>query len=963
MRRERQQLADREIEAGGLRLQRGGALAQRGRDRGVLGANRLGLGGGERDAAGGLESARDVREQRLAILVDIVDHRQGLAEPDRGHALADHVERRALLAHHRDAFAAAQRLGDQVDDDLALAGAGRSVDHRRAMTAGLGDDRALRWIGGDHRRPVSAGRRGSDGERLRETGGEERAGRGEQHADVGVGASQVLQEPIVVLQQIRARLREHPHDRDLLEGQAGGERRLVEIDEGLQRRGAVGRDQADLGEARAHGFGAAPSVTRERFEFVGQLIGVREAALVEDEPDERLVRDRKLVAARLEAIAARPRAIARELHRVQHQRRAHQVALDDPGEERIADVEIARAGLFRALRVFARQREQLRRYQRGGAMAAGVGGVDDPHALAGADLGHHALGHADRDALEGHQIERASAAQAAQAHRRTAAVARHQLLTQSAQRGRQGDARGRHRRRGRADRRGSRRAQRDAIVEARLEQRRQAEHALAGECSIEAADQLVGALLGAHQAEQAAQRDRAGASTDDAGEERSQGVIDVGPPCGQGLLRRRDVGQVDVDALAAQHRRQRPREVRADAEHAPDLEDQADLGGLDLAVGEEHFEQQIEQRRPELVTAGGEDRRRLEKTRARDLRLEVGLPVRDLGLEHAFDQDQLVLGQLAVGLGHEHRRGERALEKLARHLAGLDRIVDRDDARAQTARDDRVDVGQLAGARTAPGQRVVGAGLAEQPGRVHPQPMLGVRLFPGDRTGAEVLLDQILALREIRIGVVGQLADRQARHGHQHQPQERAQVLARQERAAIGGQLARHAQARQRGIEGAVVDESSRDPRRRLVWAGRAVSEVVAEFVTEQREQRAGIEPRQQRAVDLQQDRLGDHVHRRVLGTAPLVQLERAGDAEHLLRMMRHSMGVGGHPFTEPQALRHQATPLVLAVGRAQATRDLGEQRVALDGRGDRALVRDADGLDVEPGEPRRWCGGRRRHR
>jgi hypothetical protein len=94
----------------------------------VLRANRLRFGGRKRNTTRRLQAPRDVRVQRLAILVDIVDDGQRLAESDRRHPLANDVERRAFLADDGHALASPERFGDEVDDDLALAGPGGAVD-------------------------------------------------------------------------------------------------------------------------------------------------------------------------------------------------------------------------------------------------------------------------------------------------------------------------------------------------------------------------------------------------------------------------------------------------------------------------------------------------------------------------------------------------------------------------------------------------------------------------------------------------------------------------------------------------------------------------------------------------------------------------------------------------------------------------------------------------------------------
>jgi hypothetical protein len=259
----------------------------------VLGPDFGGLIGGERNTARCLKPARDVGVQRLAVFVHVMDHGERLAESCGRHPLPHHVERGAFLAHHRDALAAAEGLGHQVDDHLALAGAGWAVDDGGTVAARLPDHRALRGIRDDNRRPVGPvdSRRGRW--RRGVVAGQQCAGGREQRAHVGARLGEVLEQAVVVLQQIGARLREQAQDRSLLDRELIGtsDRFLIEVAKRLQLSGAVAGGEPHLGEPAPHGLGAAVGRAGQGLELVGELIGERKAALVEGQPDERLVGD------------------------------------------------------------------------------------------------------------------------------------------------------------------------------------------------------------------------------------------------------------------------------------------------------------------------------------------------------------------------------------------------------------------------------------------------------------------------------------------------------------------------------------------------------------------------------------------------------------------------------------------------------------------------------------------------
>ena len=67
-------------------------------------------------------------EDALAVAVDIVDHEKALSEPLRVHPLLHHLERCLLLADDQSGLTAPDDVGQDVDDRLALAGSGRSLD-------------------------------------------------------------------------------------------------------------------------------------------------------------------------------------------------------------------------------------------------------------------------------------------------------------------------------------------------------------------------------------------------------------------------------------------------------------------------------------------------------------------------------------------------------------------------------------------------------------------------------------------------------------------------------------------------------------------------------------------------------------------------------------------------------------------------------------------------------------------
>ena len=63
------------------------------------------------------------------------------------------LEGRHLLADEQDALALADELGDDVRDGLALARAGRTMEHEADPSAGSFDGTALGGVGVDHREP------------------------------------------------------------------------------------------------------------------------------------------------------------------------------------------------------------------------------------------------------------------------------------------------------------------------------------------------------------------------------------------------------------------------------------------------------------------------------------------------------------------------------------------------------------------------------------------------------------------------------------------------------------------------------------------------------------------------------------------------------------------------------------------------------------------------------------------
>src|SRR3546814_8780174 len=73
----------------------------------------------------------------LTILVDVIDHDDPLTETSGIESLVDDLERRLLLTDHKQAAAGADRIGDHVDDRLALAGTRRPFHQQPATIARL----------------------------------------------------------------------------------------------------------------------------------------------------------------------------------------------------------------------------------------------------------------------------------------------------------------------------------------------------------------------------------------------------------------------------------------------------------------------------------------------------------------------------------------------------------------------------------------------------------------------------------------------------------------------------------------------------------------------------------------------------------------------------------------------------------------------------------------------------------
>src|SRR3546814_8475125 len=100
-----------------------------------------------RRAIGALVKLRELfpyrADNRLTILVDVMDHDDPLTETSGIESLVDDLERRLLLTDHKQAAAGADRIGDHVDDRLALAGTRRPFHQQPATIARLQHRRFL----------------------------------------------------------------------------------------------------------------------------------------------------------------------------------------------------------------------------------------------------------------------------------------------------------------------------------------------------------------------------------------------------------------------------------------------------------------------------------------------------------------------------------------------------------------------------------------------------------------------------------------------------------------------------------------------------------------------------------------------------------------------------------------------------------------------------------------------------
>lgn len=81
-----------------------------------------------------------------AIAVDVGDHHETVSESFLIQTLPDHLERSLFLADHQQRFAHTDRIGDHVDDRLALTCSWRAFDDKARCLASFHDGRLLRRV-------------------------------------------------------------------------------------------------------------------------------------------------------------------------------------------------------------------------------------------------------------------------------------------------------------------------------------------------------------------------------------------------------------------------------------------------------------------------------------------------------------------------------------------------------------------------------------------------------------------------------------------------------------------------------------------------------------------------------------------------------------------------------------------------------------------------------------------------
>ncbi len=936
-------------------------------------------GGGVEGAGGGLlQAGGELRVEALAIVEDVVHQGHRVAQPDGLRPLRDHVQGRSLLAHHGHALSPGEGLGDEVHDHLALAGAGRSVDHQGALGGRAAQHRPLAGIGVEHRpdRRVV----GVDGRLHRGDGlglearshlrREQRGGAAEHRARVRGGVGEGGEQRVVVLEQVAVGLGEEAEHGALLDLQAvaAPEGELVgAVSKG--REGARRSSGAEpyLGECLEDGLDAPRRVRRGGVEGLREGVGEGVALLREEQPEERDVDEGRLVLHRREREAPCAPRVPLQRDRVQHQRTAHQVALHHAREEGVTHREVSRSGLLGALPGVAVEPQQGLGEALSSLVRARLGGVDQAGAPAVPELGERALGEAGGEAVEVVQVHAAAGAGAVEAHRGAAPVAGHELVTQGGHRAQQagallGEHRGvaagyPHRRRwsgGRGRTEGAL-----GVLIAGL-QRRVDGDARAIELDGERAQHLGRRRRGADQTEHPAKGGLRSASTDDPAQEGPQRLRGLAASWRQ---RERSCGGLvdgSLDAEGAERRGEQRLEELALSEECAEGTQLGDLGLGDGSVCGDEVHHQQEEGAGGVGAGGAQHRRDLGQPGAGVGGVEVPAPVGDPRSEHPLDGVGLDLRELAVGRGDQHAAGEGALVELGR------RRVEQASLEAERRERERsveegVDLGEAAGTGASAGERAILRGLAEEPRGPGAHCLLGPSACRVGIAAREQRFHEFAAVEKPGLGVPGEGVAGQRGGRRDLQAQEGSELLAGEEGEAVGGELHRQGEGPSGGREragGASVacDEVSheagvavRDPR--------AVSEVVAQLVAEGGDRRASVEEGQQPPGDLEHDGLFDRVDGGALAVARQVDLHRAFEAQRPAGGVGEGPGVRRHRLGEPYGLGHQ--PGAQRFGRRgrEGLSQPGELREGLHRRGEAQLGRHAEALDVEG----RQHGGRGR--